>query len=112
QAGWLVEYTNDTATWDGDPELYLQQAVKYVDDMFAGGKAQLRPIFDLLMAEVRKLGADVRVCPCKTIVPFYRNHVFAQANPATKTRIDLGFALPKFTGKIPARLIDTGGKAK
>lgn len=42
--------------------------------------------------------------------PLYRNHVFAQIKPATKTRIDLGFALKD----TPAtgRLIDTGGFAK
>jgi hypothetical protein len=43
-------------------------------------------------------------------VPLYRNHVFAQIKPATKTRIDFGFALKD----TPAtgRLIDTGGFAK
>src|ERR1041384_645465 len=55
-------------------------------------------------------GADVKVCPCQTIVPLYRKHVFAQIKPTTRTRIDLGLAL-KDT-KVPKRLIDTGGLAK
>ena len=65
-------------------------------------------------SELLKLGLalapDVKACPCKTIVPLYRNHVFAQIKPTTKTRIDLGFALKD----TPAtgRLIDTGGFAK
>jgi hypothetical protein len=42
---------------------------------------------------VRKLGKDAKVCPCKTIVPFYRDRVFAEAKPATKTRLELSFAL-------------------
>ena len=92
-AWYIVEYTNDKHTWDGDPAVYLKQAAKYVEDMFAGGKAGLRPIFDRLFAEVRKLGKDVKVCPCKTIVPFYRDRVFAEAKPATKTRLELSFAL-------------------
>jgi hypothetical protein len=56
------------------------------------------------------LGKDVKACPCKTMVPLYRKHVFAQIKPTTLTRIDLGFAL----GARPAtgRLIDTGGYAK
>ena len=56
------------------------------------------------------LAKDVRACPCETMVPLYRNHVFAQIKPSTLTRIDLGFAL----GARPAegRLIDTGGFAK
>ena len=52
----------------------------------------------------------MRVCPCKTFVPLYRSHVFAQIKPTTRTRIDLGLAL-KDT-KTPKRLIDTGGFAK
>jgi predicted GTPase len=56
------------------------------------------------------MGSDVKVCPCQTIVPLYRNHVFAQIKPTTRTRIDLGLAL-KDT-KVPKRLIDTGGLAK
>src|SRR6267154_2326828 len=56
--------------------------------------------------------ADVKGCPCKTIVPLYRNHVFAQIKPTTHSRIDLGFALTHYKGKLPKRLIDTGGLAK
>jgi hypothetical protein len=44
------------------------------------------------------------------MVPFYRNHVFAQIKPSTNTRIDLGFALGNT--KTPKRLIDTGGYEK
>ncbi len=51
-----------------------------------------------------------KVCPCKTPVPLYRKHVFAEIKPTTQTRIDLGLALGKM--KIPKRLIDTGGFAK
>ena len=62
------------------------------------------------LALARKLGADVKVCPCKTMVPLYRNHVFGQIKPTTRTRIDLGFALGDFAAT--GRLIDTGGFAK
>jgi hypothetical protein len=89
----IVEYAADSLSWDGNPDIYLQQAVKYVDGMFGGGKASLRPIFEKLYSAARKLGKDVKVCPCKTIVPFYRNRVFAQVKPATKTRVELGFVL-------------------
>src|SRR5262249_34907324 len=52
----------------------------------------------------------VKVCPCQTIVPLYRKHVFAQIKPTTRTRIDLGLALKD--AKVPRRLINTGGFAK
>jgi hypothetical protein len=36
----------------------------------------------------------------------------AQIKPAANTRIDLGFALARYQGKLPKRVIDTGGLAK
>ena len=92
-AGQIAAYAADRQTWDGDPDTYLKMAADYVERMFAGPKAGLRPLFDAVVREVRKLGRDVKVCPCQTIVPFYRKHVFAQARPATRTRLELAFAL-------------------
>jgi len=101
-AWWIAEYAADSATWDGDPAVYLRNAAGYVEAMFAGGKAGLRPIFEKLVAEARGLGGDVKVCPCKTIVPFYRTRVFAEVRPATKSRLELALALGdrKPTGKL------------
>ncbi|MEO6724137.1 MAG: DUF5655 domain-containing protein, partial [Blastocatellia bacterium] len=76
----------------------------------AGSKAGLRPIYDRLLKIGLGIGNDVKACPCKTIVPLYRNHVFAQLKPTTRTRLDLGFALGSM--KTPARLINTGGFEK
>ena len=92
------------------PDEYLRDAERYVETMFSGGKAALRPIYDNLLKLGLAVGKDTKACPCKTMVPLYRNHVFAQIKPTTRTRIDLGFAL----GARPAtgRLIDTGGYAK
>jgi hypothetical protein len=92
-AWFIVDYAADKHSWDGDPEVYLAQADKYVEEQYAGPKAALRPIFDTVVAAARKLGSDVKVCPCKTMVPFYRNRVFAELKPATRTRVELSFAL-------------------
>jgi Domain of unknown function (DUF5655)/Domain of unknown function (DUF4287) len=108
-AWWIAERSVGKGD-DGSPETYLQQAEEYVDEMYSGAKASLRPIFDALLSLGRSLGKDVRVCPCQTIVPLYRKHVFAQIKPTTRTRIDLGLAL-KDT-RVPKRLINTGGFAK
>ncbi|HEY2116058.1 MAG TPA: DUF5655 domain-containing protein [Candidatus Angelobacter sp.] len=108
-AGWIAEHSVGKGD-DGNPETYLKQAEEFVEHMYSGTKEPLRPIYDELLALGRSLGNDVKVCPCKTIVPLYRKHVFAQIKPTTRTRIDLGLAL-KDT-KVPKRLIDTGGFAK
>jgi hypothetical protein len=92
-AGQVVEFAMGQQTWDGTPEIYLRNAAVYVQEMFAKGKEWQRPIFDEVVAFVRTLGPDVKVCPCKTIVPFYRTRVFGELKPATKTRLELSFAL-------------------
>ena len=90
-----------------DPEAYLEAAEGYVDAMFSGKRAGLRPAYDRLLALALALGTDVKACPGKTIVPLYREHVFAQIKPSTNARIDLGLALGDV--KPVGRLVDTGG---
>lgn len=109
-AWWLAERSEGKGNEDSDPEAYLLAADKYVAEMFAGAKAGLKPIYDELLQLGLGIANDVKACPCKTIVPFYRNHVFAQIKPTTRTRIDLGFALQD--ARATGRLIDTGGRAK
>lgn len=97
---------------DTDPQAYLRVAVEYVEAMYDGSKQALRPIHDALVELGMSFGEDVKVCPCKTMVPLYRNHVFAQIKPATQKRIDFGLALKGAKKKPPRRLRDTGGLAK
>ena len=110
-ACWLAEKSlgNALGLADDSPETYLAACPTYVDRMYAGAKAELRPIHDELVRLAREIGDEVRICPCTTIVPLYRNHVFAEIKPATNRRIDLGFAL----GEEPftSRLVDTSGRA-
>jgi hypothetical protein len=109
-AWWIAQRADGKGWEDGDPDAYLHAAAGYVEAMYAGPKAGLRPIHDALLMLGKELGDDVKVCPCQTIVPLYRQHVFAQIKPTTQTRIDFGLALKD----TPAtgRLIDTGGLAK
>src|SRR5262245_13131478 len=109
-AWWLAERSHGKGTEDNDPESYLRAAEKYVDEMYSGSKAGLRPIYDALLKIGLGIGKDAKACPCQTIVPLYHNHVFAQIKPTTRTRIDLGFALKG--QKPPKRFLDTGGAAK
>lgn len=108
-AYWLAERADGKGE-DDDPEKYLASALVYVDEMFAGKKVGLWPLYEQLLALGLSMGKDVKACPCKTIVPFYRNHVFAQIKPSTATRIDFGLALKDTAAE--GKLIDTGGFAK
>ncbi|HLY60573.1 MAG TPA: DUF5655 domain-containing protein [Terriglobia bacterium] len=108
-ASWIAERSVGKGD-DGDPKTYLKSAADYVEKLFSGSKEGLRPVYDALLTLGKKLGKDVKICPCQTMVPLYRNHVFAQIKPTTRTRIDLGLALKDMS--VPKRLIDTGGFAK
>lgn len=102
-AWWLAE----RAAGRGAAEDYDPEAL--VEGMFRG-KPALRPLYNAVLKVGLALGREVKACPCQTIVPLYRQHVFAQLKPSTKARLDLGLALKDepFTG----RLLDTGGRAK
>jgi hypothetical protein len=115
---WLKEahgITTNYALWiakrvDGGGSAASYDPDAMVETMFAGKKAALRPIYDRMLELAFGLGKDVRVSPCKTMVPFYRKHVFAQVKPTTATRIDVGFALKDL--KPSGKLISTGGFEK
>ncbi|MGQ0629321.1 MAG: DUF5655 domain-containing protein, partial [Phycisphaerales bacterium] len=89
---WLAERSVGKGADEDSPEAYLQAAEGYVEAMFAGKRAGLRPVYDAILRAALKTSPEVKACPGKTIVSLYRHHVFAQIRPATQSRIDLGFA--------------------
>src|SRR5262249_11421251 len=68
-AWWLAERAaNKPAGFaDDSPESYLNAAPGYVDKMFAGPKAALRPLYDKLLDVCLNFADDVKACPCQTI---------------------------------------------
>jgi hypothetical protein len=109
-AAWIAERADGKGTEEDSPEAYLKSAAGWVEAQYFGPRAAMRLLYEELLKLGLSLGRDVKACPCKTMVPLYRNHVFAQIKPSTNTRIDLGFALGNMKG--PKRLIDTGGYEK
>ncbi len=79
---------------------------KLVDTQYAGDKAPLRPIYEAVVAMVKKFGSDVEIAPKKTYVSFRRNKQFALIQPSTKTRVDLGINLK---GEPPAGRLEASG---
>jgi hypothetical protein len=71
---------------------------------YAGVKAGLKPIFEALVARVKKFGSDVEVSPKKTYVSLRHNKQFALIQPSTATRIDVGINLKgvKPSGRLEA----------
>ncbi len=100
---WIVERAS------GEPGRVTYDPEALVTAMFAD-RPGLVPLYETLLRAGLALGPDVKACPCKTIVPLYRAHVFAELKPASKSRLELNLAL----GAEPftPRLIDSGGTAK
>ena len=111
-AWWIAARVDGKGSEEDSPEKYLAVVPTYVEEQYAGKKEALRPIYEKVLQLAAELGVDVKACPCKTIVPLYRNHVFAQIKPTTNTRLDLGLALTQYKGRLPKRLVDTGGLSK
>jgi hypothetical protein len=109
-AAWIAGRLEGKNTEEDSPEAYLRTAAEWVEAQYSRARAGLRPLYEELLGVGLSLGKDVKACPCKTMVPLYRSHVFAQIKPSTNTRIDLGFALGNM--KTPKRLIATGGFEK
>ena len=64
-----------------------------VDRQYEGAKADLRPIYEALLAVVKKFGDDVEVAPKKAYVSLRRKKQFAILQPSTKDRLDVGINL-------------------
>ena len=111
-AWWIAARVAGKESEEESPEKYLLAAPECVEKQYTGKKAALRTIYEALLKLGKSTGADVKACPCLTMVPFYRSHVFAQIKATTNKRVDFGLALTHYKGKLPKRLVDTGGLAK
>jgi len=85
-AGLIIYHAKIAATGKADsPEELI--AKQY------SGKEHLKPIYDKLLKEVKKFGADVEVSPKNSYVSLRRNVQFAMLTPATKLRFEVALKL-------------------
>jgi predicted transport protein len=93
----LKARASDAGSFDDQDLLTMQ---------YAKGKEELKPVYDKLVEEISKFGADLEFVPKKANVSVRRKKQFALIQPSTKTRIDLGLKLPGH--ELTDRLLDSG----
>jgi predicted transport protein len=64
-----------------------------VNNQYSSAKADLRPIYEVLIAAVKEFDEDVEIAPKKAYVSLRRNKQFSLIQPSTKTRVDVGIIL-------------------
>lgn len=77
-----------------------------VAEQYAGAKAALRPIYDLLAKKVQAFGKDVELSPKKAYVSLRRSKQFGLIQPSTVTRVDVGLNLK---GMAPKGRLEASG---
>jgi hypothetical protein len=102
EAWWIATTatTADDGPSYGEPETL-------VDALYSGAHAALRPVHERVVDAAIACGDDVIPTSCKTMVPIYRKHVFAEMRPVDGA-VEVSLAI----GEAPAkgRLLPTGGR--
>ena len=73
---------------------------------YAGKKAALKPIYDKLVALLRRIDSGVEFAPKKAYVSVRRAKQFAIIQPTTATRLDVGINLK---GIAPTARLEVSG---
>jgi hypothetical protein len=91
-AWWIASMATSTEgpTYDAPEAL--------VEALYSGAKAALRPLHEKVVDAALAQGDDVIATSCKTMVPIYRKHVFAELRPVDGA-VEVALAL----GDVPAR---------
>jgi hypothetical protein len=98
EAWWIAT----AAVADGDGPDYASPE-SLVDALYSGAKAALRPVHEKVIDAALACGDDVIATSCKTMVPLYRKHVFAELRPvsgAVEVQLSLGDVAAK--GRLAA----------
>ncbi len=76
------------------------------DEWFAGDKAAMRPVYDAVIAAVKKFGSDIEQAPKKGYMSLRRSKQFACVHASTKARVDVGLQLK---GVAPSGRLEPAG---
>jgi len=95
---------------DHEPATQAEDATRgdVLDEIYAGPKADLRPIHDRLMVAISELG-PFEIAPKKGYVSLRRRKQFAMIGPATKTRVEVGLNMKGIEPTARLVVLPAGG---
>lgn len=73
---------------------------------YSGPKAELKPVYEKIVAAIQSFGDDVELAPKKAYVSLRRKKQFGLIQPSTRTRVDLGINIK---GKAPEGRLEASG---
>jgi hypothetical protein len=94
---WVSSYVKDAAADGTDASNGYDDPEDLVAALYSGPKAAFLPTHNAAVDAANALGEDVCVTACRTIVPVYRKHVFAEFRPVregVEARLALGEESP------------------
>lgn len=75
----------------------INESTSALDSLYAGPKAALRPIHDVLLAAMQDFGS-FEIAPKKSYVSYRRARQFCMVGPATNTRVEIGLNMKGVAG--------------
>ena len=79
-----------------------------LDAIYSGKKAELRPLHELVMAQIAKFG-EFEIAPKKAYVSLRRKKQFAMVGPATQTQVEVGLNAKSLPADARLKALPAGG---
>lgn len=79
-----------------------------MDAIYSGKKTELRPLHDLVMAQIAKFG-EFEIAPKKTYLSLRRKKQFATVGPATQTQLEVGLNAKSLPADARLKALPAGG---
>ncbi len=103
-ANTLVHTVRQTDTQSAVADLTEQQVL---DSLYVGAKAALRPIHDMLLANIQQWG-PFEAAAKKTYVSYRRNKQFAMIGPATNSQLEVGLNIKQLPEDARLKALPAG----
>jgi hypothetical protein len=97
-----------TGSFNPDASTEIIPTVNFLDALYVGPKANLKPLHEAVMNQIKPFGAFEEV-PKKSYISLRRTKQFAMIGPATKDSIEIGLNAKALPADSRLKVIPPGG---